>query len=154
VFLIALFGMILNAAAQSGFGALMKPLVDEGFIKRNPQTVQQVPLLMLLLVAARGVAGFLAEYATAWIARKVIFDLRNACFERLLRLPCSYFDLHASGRLVAKLIYDLEQIAGAVTQALVTVIGDGLLAAVLTVNLLYLNWLLALLLFLVSAVSS
>jgi len=154
VFLIALFGMILNAAAQSGFGALMKPLVDEGFIKRNPQTVQQVPLLMLLLVAARGVAGFLAEYTTAWIARKVIFDLRNACFERLLRLPCSYFDLHASGRLVAKLIFDLEQIAGAVTQGLVTVIGDGISGIALIGYLFYLEWRLTLLLLVVAPVST
>ena len=40
----------------------------------------------------------------------------------MLKLPCGYFDLNASGRLVSKLIFDVEQIAGAVTQGLVTVL--------------------------------
>jgi len=153
VFPIALLGMILNTAAQTGVGALMKSLVDDGFIKRDPRIVDQIPLFLLLLVLARGIGSFLAEYATTWISRKVIFDLRNACFDRLLRLPCGYFDLHASGRLVAKLIFDVEQIAGSVTQGLVTVVGDGISAVALIGYLLYLDWRLTLLLFIVAPIS-
>jgi len=154
MFPVALIGMLLNTAAQTGVGALMKSIVDDGFIKRDASAIEHIPLFLFLLVFARGIGSFLAEYTSTWISRKVIFDLRSACFERLLKLPCGYFDLNASGRLVSKLIYDVEQIAGAATQGIVTIIGDGLSAIALVGYLLYLDWRLTALLFIVTPVSA
>jgi subfamily B ATP-binding cassette protein MsbA len=152
-FPIALLGMVLMAASAAGFAAVMKPLVDEGFIQRNADTIRLAPLWLVLLFLARGVATFLGEYTTTWISRRVIYDLRQDCFGRLLKLPCGFFDSNASGRLVAKLIFDVEQIAGAVTQGLVTVVGDGLTAAFLLAYVIYLDWKLTLLLLVVAPVT-
>jgi subfamily B ATP-binding cassette protein MsbA len=152
-FPIALLGMALMAATAAGISSVMKPLVDEGFVQRNPEIIRQAPLWIVLFAFARGVASFLGEYTTSWIGRRVIFDLRNACFARVLRLPSGFFDLHAPGRLIAKLIYDVEQIAGAVTQGLVTLIGDGLTAVFLFGFLFYSNWKLTLFLFIVAPFS-
>lgn len=152
-FPIALLGMLLASAAASGLAAVMKPLVDEGFVQRNPEIIRQAPLWIMLLFLARGIASFFGEYTTAWIGRKVIHDLRKACFARLLRLPNGFFDLHAPGKLIAKLIYDVEQIAGAVTQGLITVIGDGFTAAFLLAYMVYMNWKLTLFLLVVAPIS-
>jgi subfamily B ATP-binding cassette protein MsbA len=152
-FPVALLGMVLMGATAAGISSVMKPLVDEGFVARNPDIIRQAPLWIVLFAAARGFASFLGEYTTSWIGRRVIHDLRNACFARVLRLPTGYFDLHAPGRLIAKLIFDVEQIAGAVTQGLVTVIGDGITAMFLFGFLLYTNWRLALFLLIVAPVS-
>ena len=108
---------------------------------------------LVLLFVARAVASFLGEYTTSWISRRVIFDLRHDCFSRLLKLPCGFYDINPSGRLVAKLIFDVEQIAGAVTQGLVTVVGDGLTAAFLLGYMFYLDWKLTLLLLVVAPVT-
>lgn len=152
-FPIALLGMVLMGATAAGIASVMKPLVDEGFVQRNPEIIRNAPLWIILFTFARALASFLGEYTTAWIGRRVIHDLRNACFARLLRLPNGFFDLHAPGRLIAKLIYDVEQIAGAVTQGLITVIGDGLTATFLFGFLFYSNWKLTLFLFIVAPVS-
>jgi subfamily B ATP-binding cassette protein MsbA len=152
-FPIALLGMVLMGATAAGVSSVMKPLVDEGFVQRNPEIIRQAPLWIILFAFARGLASFLGEYTTSWIGRRVIYDLRNACFARLLRLPNGFFDLHAPGRLIAKLIYDVEQIAGAVTQGLITVIGDGLTTVFLFGFLFYSNWKLTLFLFIVAPFS-
>jgi len=152
-FVVAFVGMVLTAATAAGFSAVMKPLVDEGFIQRNAETVRLAPLWLVLLFVARAVASFMGEYTTSWISRRVIFDLRHDCFSRLLKLPCGFYDINPSGRLVAKLIFDVEQIAGAVTQALVTVVGDGLTAAFLLGYMFYLDWRLTLLLLVVAPVT-
>lgn len=152
-FPIALLGMALMALTAAGFAAVMKPLVDEGFIQRNADTIRMAPLWLILLFLARAVASFLGEYTTTWISRRVIYDLRHDCFSRLLKLPCGFYDINASGRLVAKLIFDVEQIAGAVTQGLVTVIGDGLTAAFLLAYVIYLDWKLTLLVLIVAPIT-
>src|SRR5204862_2873014 len=110
IFPIALVGMLLDAAVNSGLAAIMKPLVDEGFGNRNPDIIRQAPIWLVLLFLARGFTSFFAEYPTSWLGRRVIHDLRNVCVARLLRLPNGFFDLHAPSRLVAKLMFDLEQI--------------------------------------------
>ena len=153
-FLVSLFGMALASATASGFAALMKPLVDEGFVQRNSEIIHQMPLYIVLLFLGRGLASFLGEYTITWVSRRVTADVRNACFERLLRLPCGFFDINASGTLIAKLIFNVEQIAGAVTQAVFVVIGDGLTGLVLFGYLWWLNWKLTLMLAIVAPIST
>ncbi|GAB4507822.1 MAG: lipid A export permease/ATP-binding protein MsbA [Sulfuricaulis sp.] len=140
VFLVAVVGMIVLSATAAGFTAVMKPLMDEGFVQRDASTIKMIPLLIMLLFLARGVGNFLAQYGTAWIGRHVTFDLRNDIFRRMLYLPSRYYESSASGGLISRIIYDVEQIAAGVTQVPYVVIGDGLTMLALAGWLLYLNW--------------
>jgi len=146
MFALAAVGMVLLSASAGGFAAVMKPLVDDGFVNRDPQMLRVIPLVIVGLFILRGLATVLAEYSTTWISRRVIFDVRNSVFRHLLRLPSSYYERQSSGGLVSKLIFDLEQIAAAVTQAVFTVVSDGLTAVALLAWLFYVNWRLTLIL--------
>ena len=140
VFLVAVVGMIMLSASAAGFTALMKPLMDEGFVQRDVATIKMIPPLIVLLFLARGIGNFLAQYGTAWIGRRVTFDLRNGIFRRMMYLPSRYYESSASGGLISRIIYDVEQIAAGVTQVPYVVIGDGLTLLALAGWLLYLNW--------------
>jgi subfamily B ATP-binding cassette protein MsbA len=144
-FLVAVVGMVLLSATTTGFSVLMRPLLDEGFVNRDPTMIQYTPPLIIGLFLVRGVASFMSDYTIAWVSRRVIFDIRGAAFSRLLRLPNSFYDINASGNLISKLIFDVEQIASAVTQAVFTVFRDGLTVVALFVWMAYLNWKLTLL---------
>ncbi len=140
MFLLAVAGMIVLSATAAGFTALMKPLMDEGFVQRDPAAIKMIPPLMVLMFLARGIGNFLAQYGTAWIGRRVTFDLRGGIFQRMLYLPSRYYESSASGGLISRIIYDVEQIAGGITQVPYVVIGDGLTMLVLAAWLFYLNW--------------
>ncbi|MHB1141834.1 MAG: lipid A export permease/ATP-binding protein MsbA [Sulfuricaulis sp.] len=140
VFLVAVVGMIMLSASAAGFTALMKPLMDEGFVQRDVATIKTIPLLIVLLFLARGIGNFLAQYGTAWVGRRVTFDLRTGIFRRMMYLPSRYYESGASGGLISRIIYDVEQIAAGVTQVPYVVIGDGLTMLALAGWLLYLNW--------------
>ncbi len=139
-FLIAVVGMIVLSATAAGFTALMKPLMDGGFVQRDPSAIKIIPPLIMLMFLARGVGNFLAQYGTAWIGRRVTFDLRTDIFQRMLYLPSRYYESSASGSLISRIIYDVEQIAAGVTQVPYVMIGDGLTMLALAAWLLYLNW--------------
>ncbi|HEY5683466.1 MAG TPA: lipid A export permease/ATP-binding protein MsbA [Sulfuricaulis sp.] len=140
MFVIAVAGMIVLSASAAGFTALMKPLMDEGFVQRDPAAIKIIPPLIVLMFLARGIGNFFAQYGTAWIGRRVTFDLRNNIFRRMLYLPSRYYDSSPSGGLISRLLYDVEQIAAGVTQVPYVVIGDGLTLLALAAWLLYLNW--------------
>ncbi len=140
IFLLSVLGMAVTSATEAGFAALMKPLVDGGFVSSDPQSIRYVPLLLIALFVARGLFGFLANYSMNWIGRNVIFHLRNAMFSRLVHLPSRFYDQHPSGLLISKLIYDVEQVMSATTKAFSSIIKDSLSLATLLGWMVYLNW--------------
>ncbi len=144
-FALSIVGMVILSATTAGFAALMKPLVDEGLVQRDAAMIKLIPPLIIAIFAARIVGNFLAEYAINWVGRRVTFDLRQAMFAHLVRLPSSFYDTNPTGGLISKLVYDVGQIARSVTEAVLTIFRDGLTVVGLLVWMLILDWRLTLL---------
>ncbi|NJM13654.1 MAG: lipid A export permease/ATP-binding protein MsbA, partial [Synechococcaceae cyanobacterium SM1_2_3] len=98
----------------------------------------------------RGITDFIGKLAMDWVAHRVVMDLRNALFAKLLTLPTCYFDDHSAGNLLSRLTYDVNQVMTATTQALVSLVKDGLSVIGLLGWMLYLNWQLSLMAFLIA----
>jgi len=154
IFLTAIAGMAILSATSAGFAALIKPLVDSGLVARDPATIKYLPPLIVGLFFVRALGNFLSQYGLNWIGRRVTFDLRQAMFAHLMHLPNAFYDSNPSGGLIAKLIFDVEQIAGAVTAAVLTLVRDSLTIIALAGWMLYLNWKLTLLFAVLTPVSS
>jgi subfamily B ATP-binding cassette protein MsbA len=130
--------------------ALIKPLLDGSFVEKDPYSIRVMPLLLVTVFIVRGIADFVGSVAMNWIAHRVVMDLRDALFARLLTLPTRHFDDHSAGNLLSRLTYDVTQVMTATTQALVTLVRDGLAVIGLLAWMLYLNWQLSLLAFLIA----
>ncbi|MBI2509254.1 MAG: lipid ABC transporter permease/ATP-binding protein, partial [Betaproteobacteria bacterium] len=101
--------------------------------------------IIVALFTVRGLATFLATYAVGWVGNRVVADLRNAMFAKLLALPAAYYDDHPSGNLISKLTFDVTQVMAAATSVLTIVFKDSLAIVGLLAYLLWLNWKLTLL---------
>ncbi len=139
IFFLALAGMAIAAATETGFAALMKPLLDGTFVEKDPDVIRIIPFALLGIAVMRGVAGFAASFGMSWVARNVIRDLRGQMFQQMLRKPISYFDSIAAGQLISKLIYDVEQVASASTQVVTVLVRDVLTMIGLLGWMLYLS---------------
>ena len=140
VFGIAIVGMTLTAATEPLFPALIKPLLDGSFVARDPFYSFWIPLALIGIFLLRGVLSFLTSYSMAWVSNKVVLDLRNAMFGRLLHLPTKYFDNQSSGALISKVAYDVNGVTSAATGVLAVLVEDSLKVLFLLAYLLYLNW--------------
>jgi len=140
LFLFAVVAMVIVAATQPALPYLMKGITDQGFVGKDSDFIRLIPFYLVALFLVRGGAAFVAEYGIYSIGRKVIFDLRHAVFQHMIHLPIRYFDDNNSATLVAKLIYDVEQVANAATNALTTLVKDGLTVVLLIGYLVYLDW--------------
>jgi len=143
-FVAAVMGMIVVAATETGFAALMRPMLDGSFVNKDPETIKFVPLALLGIFLVRGIGGFFSDYGMAWVSRNVVRDLRKQIFSHLLFLPTTFYDRTSTGHLSSKLIYDVEQVAQASSNAITIIIRDSLTILGLLAWMVYLNWMLSL----------
>ena len=139
-FLLAVIGMVIFALSEAAFAYLMKPLLDDGFIDRDPLTIRWIPLAIILVFAVRMVAISTRTYCMDYIGRNVINSLRNLMFEKLMTMNSEEYDQSSSGAIVTRFSYNVEQIAGSVSSSLTVFIQDTLRILVLLAYMIWLNW--------------
>src|SRR3569623_635225 len=69
---VAVVALLVFAATNTGFAALMQPMIDGSFVKRDPASIQMVPLMIIGLFLLRGLANFASAYCMAAVGRDVI----------------------------------------------------------------------------------
>lgn len=144
-FVAALVGMVLVAAGDASIVAMLKPIIDKGFVHRDTSFIQWVPIFLLLLGLVRAVGTFVDGYCMDWVARHVIQDLRQLMFERLIHVPTHYYDQNSSGEVASRLTYDVEQVARASSTAFRILFRDTFKTIFLLTWMFYMNWKLSLL---------
>jgi ATP-binding cassette, subfamily B, bacterial MsbA len=142
-----LFGMIFDAAVAAIFTAMIRPMLDDLFISRSSSAIFWMPFIIVGLFIVRGVATYVADYGLARIGRDVVETLRGEVFSRYLVLPAPHFDREASGQMISRLTYTVEQVAQASTNAVKVVILDSLTVIGLLGVMLYQSAPLTLMLF-------
>ena len=93
VFIGGVFGMIAVAVSETSFAALLRPIMDGGFVERDSTIIRLTPLLLDVAFIVRGIGSFADQYSIGWIGRRVVFDLREEMFERMIRFPAQYYRL-------------------------------------------------------------
>ncbi|HQW80570.1 MAG: lipid A export permease/ATP-binding protein MsbA [Rhodanobacteraceae bacterium] len=124
--LVALIGMLFEAAAAGAFTWLMRPLIDGTFVNHDLKVVRWLPGVIIAIFFIRGVATFTADVAMARIGRGVVRDMRDHLIEKSLRMPSSWFDREAPAAQISRLTYNTEQLAYAAAEAVKIVLTDSL----------------------------
>jgi len=140
IFALAIVGMFIVALGETAFVALLKPIMDEGFVNRDQFLIKWLPLALVVVMFVRGLGQFVDTYTMAWIGRRIVYDLRTELFDRHLHLPESYFDTHPTASLVSQLVYDCEQVSRASTQAIRVLVRDSINIVLLLIWMSYLSW--------------
>ncbi|MFA7238513.1 MAG: lipid A export permease/ATP-binding protein MsbA [Sulfuricellaceae bacterium] len=151
-FAVSLLGMIVVAATEPLVPALMKPLLDGTFVHKDQAMMRIVPVVIIVIFLVRGLATFIGTYAINWVGNKLVMDLRDAMFRKLLSLPTHYYDDHATGSLISKLTFDVTQVTSAATTVVTIAVRDSIVIIGLLGWLFYLNWKLTLLTLLMAPV--
>jgi len=140
IFLLSIFATAVTAATDPLLPALLKPMLDGTFVNRDESVIRLVPIFIMLIFLVRGIATFVSVYAIGWVGDKVVMDLRNAMFRKLMTLQTHYYDHHATGQLISKFTFDVTRVTEAASQVVTVTIRDSIVIVGLMGWLLYLNW--------------
>ncbi|GAA4087684.1 lipid A export permease/ATP-binding protein MsbA [Zhongshania borealis] len=107
-----------------------------------------IVLMMIILGVTRGMGYFAGNYFISIVSHSLVHNLRCELFDKMLRMPSSYFDQNSTGMMISKITFNVEQVTGAAVNATKVVLREGTFALGLIAYLLYTNWKLTMVFFL------
>ena len=137
--LLAFLGSLVGALTEPAIPALLKLLLDEGFVERQ-FPLWMVPVSLIGLFAIRGVAGFVAKYALTYTASSGMLEMRRAMFAKLNAARLDLFAQQSASKLSNTLVYEVQTGSTLLVNALLSLAKDSLTLLALLGYLLYLNW--------------
>ena len=99
-----------------------------------------VPIAAVALSLGRALGFFAGSYFMNKVARSVVHTVRTELFGALVRAPKVHLDQFSTGELLSKVTFNVEQVSGAASDALKTLLREGLTIIALVAYMLYLNW--------------
>ena len=145
IFSAGILGMILFAATEAAVPAILKPILDGTFVEKDPVYLVWAPVGLIALFAIRAIATLISSASFTAVSTRLMYEMRDDMFKKLLKLPSSYFKQNITGNLVSKFTYDVTQVSDAGIDVLMVIIKDTLIVIGLVGYLLWLDWQLCLL---------
>ena len=105
--------------------------------------VKMIALLVGILVV-QAIVQYLHTYLSGWVGQYIIKDIRTKLYEHLINLRLSFFDKTPIGRLVTRVISDIETLSDVFSQGLAAIVGDLLQLIFIIGFMLYTDWRMAL----------
>ncbi|EKO3588984.1 lipid A ABC transporter ATP-binding protein/permease MsbA [Vibrio metschnikovii] len=149
---LATIALVINAISDTYMISLLKPLLDEGFGGTDSNFLQILPFLILGLMFIRGCSGFVSAYCLSWVSGNVVMLMRRRIFNQFMHMPVSFFDRESTGGLLSRITYDSEQVAGATSRAMVSIVREGASIIGLLTLMFWNSWQLSLVLIVVAPV--
>ncbi|HTY50692.1 MAG TPA: lipid A export permease/ATP-binding protein MsbA [Steroidobacteraceae bacterium] len=131
-FLLGMLGGLLYAAAMVSFSYYAELFGDalgagHAAARALPFSIPRpahfsitwLPVIVVVALAVRNLGDFTQTYFTGYVTRRVVTNLRQQVFQAIQRLPISFFDRNASGNLLSRLTYNVEQIGQSASDAVV-----------------------------------
>jgi subfamily B ATP-binding cassette protein MsbA len=148
-FLAAIACMVLYSGTAGAVPYLVRALVDDVLAAGNRATLGAMPLLIIVVFALRGAMAFGHTYLGEYVGQHVVHDVRRELSEHIQRLPVAYFDRVASGAILSRVTTDVLLLRQALTEGAAVMIRDFTTVCVLLGVTFYLDWVLALVTFVV-----
>jgi len=148
-FFTAAFSTILLSFFAAVRPYILMLTIDEGVIPKDSNALLYYVLLMFGVMGIEVLLEFTFIYFSNWVGQHIIRDIRAKIFRHILQFKMAYFDKNAVGKLVTRVVSDIETISAFFTQGVFKITSDLLKMLVVIVIMLIMNWQLALITLLV-----
>lgn len=113
---LALVALLLAASAMLALPVAARLVIDRGFAASDAHTINRYFGWFLLAAGLYGVFASLRFYFVMWLGERVVADVRDAVYRRVVRLDPVFFELTRTGEVLSRLTTDttlVQSIAGA-----------------------------------------
>ncbi|MCD6542899.1 MAG: ABC transporter ATP-binding protein [Flavobacteriaceae bacterium] len=146
-FFIAALSVVLLAVFAAVRPVLLQQIIDDYITNKNANQLLVFVILMLVVLLFEVIFQFLFIYFANWLGQNIVKDMRVQLFQHLSYFKMQYFNNSSVGKLVTRVVSDIETIASIFGQGLFMIISDLLKMMVIAAVMLWMNWQLALIVF-------
>ncbi len=97
---------------------LVKPVLDDIFIRQDAWTLRVLPLAILALYLVKGVCRYLQSYLMRWTGEAVVLKIRGDLMSHLQYRELAFYDCNTTGALIARVTSDVEAMHRAIPDLL------------------------------------
>ncbi len=115
---LAVLCMAVMAAATASSAWLMKPVVNDVFIGRDPAMLWLVGGAVLATFLIKGIANYAQSTLMSFVGLRIVADTQNRLFAHLARMDLQFFHDNATGRLISRFTVDAGALRAAVSNVL------------------------------------
>ena len=138
-----MFCMLVVGATTSALAFLVKPALDEIFLKKNSDMLMWIPVAVIVIYLTKGVCNYTQTILMSFIGQRVIADLRNNLYRRMQMQSLSFFTKNPTGILMSRITSDVGYVQGAVSEAVTSLLKDSFTLICLVFVIFYRDWQLA-----------
>jgi len=123
---IAMVCMVGVAICTAALPYLVKPVLDDIFIKKNAETLKFLSIVVFLVFTIKALTEWGHAYSMSYVGQRIVAHLRQQLYDHLQRLPLSFFDRMPTGLLMSRVTNDVNLVQGAVSNAITGLLKDPL----------------------------
>ena len=139
--------LIGGMLAQLAGPYLLHLAIDRHIQPRNLDGLEFIALTMITVMVAHLVFSYLNEYRMQMLGQRIMNDIRKQIFSHLQRLDVKYFDRNPVGRLMTRVMGDVQVLNELFTSGVITIFANLLTIIGIMVVMVLMNWKLALVTF-------
>ena len=123
---------------------LMKIAIDQHIEPGLMEGLGTIAFYMIIALLAQFAFNYFQEYRMQMLGQNVMYDMRRGLFSHLQRLDVQFFDRNPVGRLMTRVMGDVQVLNELFTDGVITIFANFLSVGGIMAMMLYLNWKLAL----------
>ncbi len=141
---LALACMGLVAATTAAFTQLIKPVVNQIFIAKQPEWLYPIALATIAVFTLRGFAAYSQAVLMSHVGHRVVARIQQQLFDKLIGADLEFFHHNSPGTLISHFINDVNLLRNMASSTL-TAIGKDSLTALFLIGVMFVeDWPLAL----------
>jgi ATP-binding cassette, subfamily B, multidrug efflux pump len=139
-FSLLIFLTTLSAALVPLRPYLIQYTIDTDVVKGDYQGLLEMIFWLIALLVFQAIIQYIHTYLSGWIGQYIVKDIRIKLYDHLLKLRLKFYDNTPIGRLVTRVISDIETLSEVFSQGLASIIGDLLQLVFIMAFMFYANW--------------
>ena len=143
------FYLLVALTLLIGLLSPLRPLlinfeIDNHIAVNDKQGLLKITLLLILIAVGEAVLQYIHTYLSGWFGQNIIKDIRIAVYKQVLFLKRSFYDQNKVGRLVTRVVSDIETLLEVFTNGIAAITADILKLLFIVAAMFYINWKMAL----------
>jgi len=141
---LALLALLVNRVLVMAVPEITQRIIDTAIADERRGLLAILALSIVGVTILRGVFQFAQEYTLQYAAQRAIYDIRNAMYDHLQRLPFSFYDKSQTGQLISRTTGDIDSLRRFYSFGMFNFISSIFIFVAVLVICLIKNWQLAL----------
>lgn len=121
---LAMMSSFLMAATQVSIAYLIKNVIDDIFVKKDEEMLALMPFVVVGIFLVRGIGYLGQEYFIGSVGQRIIRNLRDALYQKIMGLDLSFFQAERTGGLMSRITWDTFIIRDMVSRSVTGLVRD------------------------------